>query len=499
MMERLPVEILSDIFQLVKLDSRPSALTACALCCKSWRDIVLPVFYRDVVLNNARLKAFAAAFSTEYGGPLVRSLTLAIDPENDDAPPAASDGGAPSSVDDDGSDDDDTAPSSADDGSSANSRDLWRRLENLFAAVSSMTKLVSFSLTVTDAPTDTGFWLPRPLIASFVTRLPATCVDIEIDTNGHDFGLPGGSVHLCDTLRGVLPRLRHLRLRLKVLCAALFVHNRQHEEWVTGVVAAGAPADIGAEGGVAAPALKTLVLNCATQYNGIGSHTRVCGALGREFDDGENPRRFVCYFPLPPARFELARCLSRLYTTGGGDGGGGGASPIFPAIERLWMLDVQPPDDDDRSVYAVLNRRDVAADKTYVMPFDYMRRRPGEVFMARMPDGREVLSDFWAIEALAEGETWVEMLGGARVPATEATPDQGWRRVKKPLPLCSTQEYRGRFPSHRFTLWNNEDTAGIKLLSALERDGLTDTAPVRELTPPGWSKNEHGCLEPLQT
>jgi hypothetical protein len=405
-MDQLPVEILSDIFQLVKLNSGPSALTACALCCKAWRDIALPVFYRDVVLNNAKLSVFATAFSTGYGGPLVRSLTLAIDPDEDGGWPAVDDRCTQTSSDDFDSDDEEAAVRPAKDGSSPSTRYLWRRLKQVFPAIGSMTKLVSFSLTVTHSRAETGFWLPRPLIADFVTRLPATCVDIEIDTQGFDYGLPGGSVHLCDVLRGVLPRLRHLRLRLKVLCAALVVDNRQHVDSVAGAVAAGAPADIGATGGVVAPALRTLVLNCATQHEGLGSDTRVCGALGREFDDGENPRGYVCYFPLPAARFELARCLRRLYAGGSSSDDGsdrGSPSQSFPAIERLWMLDVQPPDDDDCSVYAALNRRDVMADKTCVMPLCFMHWHSGLVLMARMPDGRQIMPDYRAIEALAEG------------------------------------------------------------------------------------------------
>jgi hypothetical protein len=313
---------------------------------------------------------------------------------------------------------------SVNDGSSANTRDQWHGLGKPFPAISSMMKLVSFSLAVTQTRIQTGFWLPRPLIASFVARLPATCVNVETDTHGHDYCLSGGSMHMCDVLRGVLPRLRHLRLLLKVLCAALFVDSRPHVDSVAWAMAAGAAVDIGATGGVVvAPALQTLVLNCAPLHDSLGSATRVCNAFGRQFDDGENPRTHNCSFPLPAARFELAGCLRRLYA-GSGGGGGGGASENFLAIERLWMIDMQRTDDYDRSVYAALNRRDVAADKTCVLPLCFRGWDSSLVFMARMPDGREVLSDYWAIEALAEGDMWVTLLGGSRVPAAEAAPNR---------------------------------------------------------------------------
>jgi hypothetical protein len=85
------------------------------------------------------------------------------------------------------------------------------------------------------------------------------------------------------------------------------------------------------------------------------------------------------------------------------------------------------------------------------------------------------------------------------VPATEAAPNRGGQgRQKKRLPLLSEPEFRAHFSNLQFTVWENEETAGQRLLSALERDGLTDTIPLREVTPPGWSRNDKGRLVPLQ-
>jgi hypothetical protein len=97
-----------------------------------------------------------------------------------------------------------------------------------------MANLATFSLRVPAGTSGaTGFWIPRPLIARLIASLSLTSVNIEVDARGHDFAGPGAGGdsgsggfaachHLCDSLRAVLPRLHHLRLRVKVLCPAVF-------------------------------------------------------------------------------------------------------------------------------------------------------------------------------------------------------------------------------------------------------------------------------------
>jgi hypothetical protein len=75
-----------------------------------------------------------------------------------------------------------------------------------------MTRLVSFSLTVTPRHVAINFWLPRRAVAPLAAGLPALCVDFEIDTRGWDVALSRTEPHVCDVLRAALPRLRHLRL-----------------------------------------------------------------------------------------------------------------------------------------------------------------------------------------------------------------------------------------------------------------------------------------------
>ncbi len=132
---------------------------------------------------------------------------------------------------------------------SAESKAPWARLSDMAALItgsgsgggcgsagSGMANLATFLLRVSDRTGGaTGFSIPRPLFALLIASMPSTCVNIDVNTQGHDFAEPGAGLesgsgsggfaasrHLCNTLRAVLPRLHHLRLRIKVLCPAVF-------------------------------------------------------------------------------------------------------------------------------------------------------------------------------------------------------------------------------------------------------------------------------------
>ncbi len=75
------------------------------------------------------------------------------------------------------------------------------------AALRSMTRLVSFSLTVTPCRVAIDFWLPRRAVTQLAAGLPASCVEIEINPRGWDVALSRTEPHLCDVLRAALPPL----------------------------------------------------------------------------------------------------------------------------------------------------------------------------------------------------------------------------------------------------------------------------------------------------
>ena len=346
---------------------------------------------------------------------------------------------------------------------------LWRRLQDLPAILSTTTHLRGFSLTVSDQPLVLGFWIPRPRIASMVERLSRTCIALEIDTRGHDYAGPG-SAHLCDALRTVLPHLQHLRLRLSTLCPAVFGLGFR----LDGTTPDESPAEL-----TPAPMLQTAVINGATRLPGCGGPAHVCGTFQEE------PHR--AYQHIPDAREALVKCL-RLLTERGN----------YPAIQRLWLLDKQVYEVRDPSLYSTYNRRDLVTSKTWAVPFRNIRAFDKDSILARTPEGQEVLSYEWAVEALAEGEAWRETLGGSRFPAAWLATDD-FRRdgfVPRPLPTISVDSYRAQFPKRMCHLWANERKTGRRLLNAVEREGLVDASSLPEMTPPGWSRDENGDLNP---
>ncbi|KAI9789896.1 MAG: hypothetical protein M1816_005665 [Peltula sp. TS41687] len=464
---KLPDELLSMVLKQVRYNSSPSSFVACLLCCKRWQDISLHLLYRDIVLTNPKLEAFVTGFPRTYGH-FVRSLTITLDPEtaNEDLPGPELD-----------SDADCEAQLHMMEHGNSKANLLWRWLREVPAIIGSMTKMTSFSLTVSNwnPPLDAwapviGFWIPRPILFSIVERLPETCVSLEIDFKGYDSFEPR-SVHPCDALRAIIPRLRHLRLRLNSLCPAIFG---------TGFTVGCPIRDGPGFKPIAAPLLKTLVLNYVMCHSGP---THLCGTL--------EDRPYDLRPDTDEARNVLVDSLRSLFTSSG-----------CPAIERLWMLDVQRHVNTDEGAYATYGRRDMVRNKTWAIPCRSIRGVERDSVLTRTPKGQEFLSYQWAVEALAEGEAWKETLGGARFPAEvlramEHSQMTGQYSEKK-LPISSKQAYLSRFPKRTCALWYNEKLTGMRLLDAVERDGLADRLPVKEKTPPGWTRRaqDSGRLSP---
>jgi hypothetical protein len=173
------------------------------------------------------------------------------------------------------------------------------------------------------------------------------------------------------------------------------------------------------------------------------------------------------------------------------------------------MLDMQARNAVDSSVYAALNRRNILANSTWTVPLRDIggigsSRGERNAFRTRLPDRSELLTRLWAIKALAEGKTGTTMRDGARMPALTGAvaTAAAWRsdgRRQRPcsgaellLPLRSVQASGTRFPRHSCVLWTYDCWTSVHLLGAVQRPGLTDTMPLRELTPPGANDKVEG-------
>ena len=223
----LPIEIIEDIFLHVKAAANAAALARCVLCCKVWRDIVQPILCSHVVITCSNIEPFVNSFRTVYS-PMTESVTTTMIP---------------------------VYP--------ANLTVLWKtaglekeKLRALLGQTSgilpSMVNIRTFSLTVSSG-TIPPFRIPGSTVASIVQSLPEKCANLELVIQGLDYEKSGTTTtHICDYIRDMIPRLCHLRLRLRDLCPAFLGtgFDPSSSEYFHNFLP------------VLAPNLETLVINC---------------------------------------------------------------------------------------------------------------------------------------------------------------------------------------------------------------------------------------------
>lgn len=334
-----------------------------------------------------------------------------------------------------------------------------RRLRRLAALLSEMRNLSTFSFIFSDPRSRNPHprQLPRHVITTILEKLPTSCVNLEIDTNGLDFLVPN-KPHFCDMLRRVLPRLQHLRLRLTYMCPAIFA---------TGFNQHGTIGDRSAFTSMVAPSLKTVVINCRTGFWTTGD----CGR-----------------WPSIDAPVSLLKTLRELAACG-----------CFPAIERLWLV-YQPRIQFIGPQYPYYKQCDIIQNQTWAIPFlpgmcpQFAENR--DVCLARLPDGGEVLAHEHVVEKFVEGQTWQTTLSGCSVPAAAIQKSDIW--CAKPLPLLDLNCFGavGWCQCGFHLLLRNETVTGFQLMGAVQREGLTDESPVQLVCPAGWRWTE-GYLEPV--
>lgn len=415
-MDKLPEEILLMIFQHVQSPSQQRSFVSCLLCCHLWYRIGLPLLCNEIKLGNFNLERFLVYFPSKNLA-MTKLLTISVE----------------------GSVKDDLNRGYA----------LKPRLCRVFSILPKMINLSTLSFIYND------FWVghPRPIfmersaVVLLIENLPKTCVNLEIDTHGLD-ELGYGTPHLCDTLRRILPRLQHLRLRLRDLCPGIFA---------TGFDQDSSTAQHSVITPVKAPFLKTVVINCC-------SRELVAAACGTE-------RRMNSHIPLMQRLYEFAAC------------------GCFPAIERLWLV-YKPRVQDGGRRYSYFKRCDIAQNRAWFVPFIndrcYTQERENRYLM-RTPEEQEVLAFECVVEKLVEGQTWKTAATGRRVPSAHGTGldirftmemyFSPLARYRADNEVCSCEFHR---------LWHNEKVTGMQLMSSVQKEGLLDESPMRPICPKGW-------------
>jgi hypothetical protein len=220
-MPQLLPEILRSIFTFVREEQGLRPLTDLSSVCKAWRDVAHSVLWSTVVLDNNTLQKFIESnvnATDKLNG--VRSVTLHIQVIS-------------------------SLTTSEDDANtlelyklhgSPSSRTLNQNIEQFSNSIlPKLSSLESFSLFV-GAPAldetrqrisrfDIGFWLNISVLGHLLRSLPASCTSLELDTSGTDWSPRPESHHVCSDIWYILPRLRHLKLRIHSSCSQILLHD----------------------------------------------------------------------------------------------------------------------------------------------------------------------------------------------------------------------------------------------------------------------------------
>ncbi|GIJ86559.1 hypothetical protein Asppvi_005448 [Aspergillus pseudoviridinutans] len=308
--------------------------------------------------------------------------------------------------------------------------------------------------------------LHKDMIGSILAALPESCINLELDLDPVNIESKGpGSAHICEMISPHLSRLHHLRLEIGTICPALFGDHFA----IDGSLQRENPPPLSH---YYYPALQTFIINC--NFWGSALTCNINGATAASE-------------ALPPARVALVQCLRHLFLRGS-----------FPRIQRLWLLDGQLNDNNDESVYAAWNRRDIVNNKTWAIPWvDVKGPTPISFYsVIRTPEGRELVTPSQYTSVFAEDQTWKESTLGSRFPAAVLA-DRGDFIVRDP-PALSVSEYRSMYKGSCLA-WRHEQITGRKLLWATQREGLVDRSPLHEITPPGWRRGigYEGAIYPI--
>ncbi|KAF2488573.1 hypothetical protein BU16DRAFT_568101 [Lophium mytilinum] len=193
----LPNELMLEIFDEVRRTSTTpnSDLLSCMRCCHDWNDLIINILYEHVSLLY-RLKAVSAVplFLKSSKYDQTTSLNLTIHP---------------------------TLLS----GFRIEHKNAFKSLDGLLNVLPGMKRLETFSLTMDSELDRTQFQhIPGSVISKLVLALPASVVNLELDSRGaeanrHGSGSAQTTSHdICDAVAQLFPRLHTLALGLDHIC-----------------------------------------------------------------------------------------------------------------------------------------------------------------------------------------------------------------------------------------------------------------------------------------
>ncbi|KAL8693312.1 MAG: hypothetical protein Q9218_001831 [Villophora microphyllina] len=278
-----------------------------------------------------------------------------------------------------------------------------------------MTALVSFSFSIDKFPShertseDTrrpeGSCMRSEVIAKLLDALPNSCVDLDLDTGGREDDQDCGfhdsmwCDHLCTAVRGLLPRLRHLRLRLGSLCANLFLekHGDRYRK-------------------VRAENLLSIGINFCDLTEDCAEHGKMYtpGREAAEIELSEMGYNAV----IQANRAELSPDDIRMVQLGVGailrEGCTGGMASVYPQLKAAQTINSYV----DKGYQYEYVLQDLIKDMIHIFPFELIwsdnTKFDDRTYLGKDKGGDEYMGSMTILEQILEGGSWVTAIDGSR-------------------------------------------------------------------------------------
>jgi hypothetical protein len=471
-MARLLPEILRTVFSMIREEQGLCVLTDLSSVCKAWRDVAQPVLWSHLVLDNNTLQDFVESHEDAIDNlRFVRSVTLHIQVITSLHP----------------SEYDEVTLESYSLHGSPKTRDLHRNIGQFTNLIlPKLSSLESFSFFV-DAPEidgacqrvnrhDIGFSLDAAVLGHLLRSLPASCTSLELETSGTDWSPRPESHHLCPDIWSILPRFRHMKLRIYTLCSQILLRNpedpdnRRNEPNLRSL----RPTDT--ENLVQADHLSTLSV-CMVSRATAGSGYVTCPELQVKLDRGMDPVNITGGGGHQTKPLPLASNLVSARKMG-----------CFPAalklevVQRYHFLEPDLSDEDDLGEWAVMTQqevqrrelyerailiRDCVEDKTYPLPQRYIAEAMHGIYDKSDTCWVGARDD---VERHAENTVWDETIYGARMPFRANGALSG--ATPTPPKLLTRKEWRQRSKKGMLSWRREEGRIGVKIRRVIPLDGV---------------------------
>ncbi|KAF1835555.1 hypothetical protein BDW02DRAFT_646776 [Decorospora gaudefroyi] len=306
-------------------------------------------------------------------------------------------------------------------------------LAQLVPIIASLEALKCFSLYLAES----AYCIPRATLIALLNALPASCTNLELDTRGEDHRKKEEEAHVCDAVRGLLPRMHNIYRCLRASAQV---------PW---------PSIVGYLPVSRCSVAETRTISLV--QNTLYGPTVTYGHLS------SMPLTQLVAQQTASLKESRIYAMIRLY----------GDSPIQGCETQL--------------------RTDLVAKTTWafpIMPFSF------DNFIVRLNNDSEIVCfDDSKIEPIYEGLVWKDVVGGARLPSTvldaarEGRPSFATGCVELKLSTQTGKEWAEKHPrAAPDSSWRNEKVVGKQLWFAEKRTGddYVSERPIYEINPEGW-------------